>query len=393
MSTTPNSLPAWSFHIQASATSVPVDSVLTLPLKLSVALNVILFTYLIVGPAMSKRRAQQARASQSPTFAGAVRSTEKKVRAKPVVTSLPEAVEQLKIMSDGKKYLDAGDLLDAIRAETSGSAGSAGSSWGGWGNADAQKQLDALLANGELEGRIKTARDARQDLSSDDGFELVQQDATMKVLQRLTPERELTVKIEAVLEGVNPGQCLMIWREASLFPLWFPFVTGGKILADVSPSEMVCHILVETFFMSVDMCLWGWACDNMDEGETLLCVRPVRSYTKNLPPGVKVPPPGAGATKSTLLGALRAHAVIDILVEPLDGSVRFAFQMSDTLPPFMPSWAINYVVQNAMVEIFGNMKKIATKMAKKDPSSEHLQHVNRPEYKETKAWVNSLLGE
>ena len=386
-------LPLWSFHATASAAApdYSYETVLSLPFAVSIAINAILVTYLLCAAVRRSKQLDTTSAppKAKPTFA-AVRSTEKKVRAKPVVTSVPEAIQLLKATSEGNKYLEAGDLLDAIRSELSKSAGSA---WGNWGNAEAQQQLDALLANGELEGRIKTARDARQDLSSDDGFELVQQDATMKVLQRLTPARELTVKIEAVLEGVNPGQCLMIWREASLFPLWFPFVTGGKILADVSPSEMVCHILVETFFMSVDMCLWGWACDNMDEGETLLCVRPVRSYTKNLPPGVKVPPPGAGATKSTLLGALRAHAVIDILVEPLDGSVRFAFQMSDTLPPFMPSWAINYVVQNAMVEIFGNMKKIATKMAKKDPSSEHLQHVNRPEYKETKAWVNSLLGE
>ena len=38
----------------------------------------------------------------------------------------------------------------------------------------------------------------------------------------------------------------MIWREASLYPVWFPLVTGGKTLMDVNHGEAVIHILIET---------------------------------------------------------------------------------------------------------------------------------------------------
>ena len=97
--------------------------------------------------------------------------------------------------------------------------------------------------------------------------------------------------------------------------------------------------------------------------------------------------------RKSLFGSMRADAVIDILVEPLEGGqVRFAFQMSDTLPPFIPAWAINYVVQNAMVQIFDKMAEVASSMANKDPASLHLRHVQRPAYAATKAWIEERFG-
>ena len=235
-------------------------------------------------------------------------------------------------------------------------------------------------------------RGALRDLNSGEGFELVKQDATMKVLQRFTAERHMTVKIEAVLDGVRADQCMMIWREAALYPQWFPFITGGSMLSEQHAADVILHLLVETFFMSVDMVLWGKLCDNLSEGQFLACVRPIKADTRT-PPGVVIPPTGEGVTRKSLFGSMRADAVIDILVEPLEGGqVRFAFQMSDTLPPFIPSWAINYVVQNAMVQIFDKMAEVASAMANKDPSSLHLRHVHRPAYAATKAWIEERFG-
>ena len=309
--------------------------------------------------------------------------------ARPAIGSLTGAVDDLKQLRDEYRFLVAGDLLDELRAAIKTSK--MGGGWGSWGAADAQKQLDALLADGELEQRIKTARGAVRDLSSSDGFELVQEDDKMKVSQRFTDDRMLTVKIEAVIDGVRPADCLMIWREAALYPCWFPFVTGGQTLAELSHGEVIIHILVETFFMSVDMVLWGWGCDNLAEsGEFLMCVRPVNSAAA-MPAGARYPPPGGGSS-STLLGALRAKAVIDILVEPLsDNSVRFAFQMSDRIAAFVPMWAINYVVQNAMVNVFDRMRDVAARMAAKDTQCEHYAHVNTRAYAPTKQWIEKRL--
>ena len=148
----------------------------------------------------------------------------------------------------------------------------------------ARQKLDELLAGGVLEDRIKVTRGAVSDLNNDDGFELVQSDATKRVMQRLTADRYLTVKIDAVLDNVRPSDTVIIWREASLYPKWFPFVSGGHMLAEKGPAEIVIHLVVETFFLCADMVLHGYAVDDMTQsGTMLLCVRPVKADTKGMP--------------------------------------------------------------------------------------------------------------
>ena len=163
--------------------------------------------------------------------------------------------------------------------------------------------------------------------------------------------------------------------------------------AQIAPSEgeVALHVLVETFFMNVDMVLWGWACDNLNsEGNFMLNVRPVGRSTV-LPNNTPHPTVGGGG-RDKLFGQLRAHAVIDVLLEPLgERSARVAFQMSDTIPPFFPSWAINYIVQNAMADIFTKMREVAVKMAARDPKCPHVAHVARPAYRRVRDWFYSKV--
>ena len=386
--------PSTPQKMQSLLLKLSPESSLALPLAASLVFNALLLLALLHRCSSKAPRATKPATAQALSPKPAQRP-KKQTRQPPDVSDPVAAVEKLRALNADFKYLEAGELLDALQLALSGDGHGSSATWSigaQWSKDEARQQLNELLNSSSLEERISTARAAVKDLNNDQGFDLIQEDPTMKVLQRLTPDRVLTVKIEAVLEGVSPAQCIMIWREAALYPEWFPFVTGGKTLGDIHPGDTIVHILVETFFMSVDMVLWGWACDNLSEGELLMCVRPVRSSTKR-PPGVPYPPPGGGARRQTVFGALRAHAVIDILVEPLgDRSVRFAFQMSDQLPSFMPSWAINYVVQNAMVDIFRKMSEVATQMAKGDPASKHLQHINRPAYAPTREWIEERLG-
>ena len=48
-----------------------------------------------------------------------------------------------------------------------------------------------------------------------------------------------------------------------------------------------------------------------------------------------------------VVGVPRPCDLRSVMVEPLsERSARFAFQISDTIPSFTPTWMINYVVQN-----------------------------------------------
>ena len=158
---------------------------------------------------------------------------------------------------------------------------------------------------------------------------------------------------------MRPSDCMLIWREAELYPHWFPFVSGGKMLGELHPSEAVLQLFVDTSFMNVDIPLWGWACDNTSVDKSLLfCVRPVDSDTQ-LPLGVARPDPTSGRSIK-LLGSWRALAHIDILVEPTGPrSVRIAFRMMGELPSYAPSWTFNHIVQDGMCNIFREMSRVA----------------------------------
>lgn len=136
------------------------------------------------------------------------------------------------------------------------------------------------------------------------------------------------------------------------------------------------------------MLLWGWACDDLAQAGTLmLCVRPVMPNTQ-LPSGVARPPDNYAVKVGKPLGGFRANAVIDILIEPLsDNSVRFAFQMSDFVPQFVPSWTISYFINHAMMEIFEKMSEVADKMIRNDPTCEHVALVKDPQYTPNRRWV------
>jgi hypothetical protein len=356
----------------------------------------------------------------------------------PTIGSLTAAVDKLRQLRERRKYIEAGSLLDVLRAslrKVSGddqtgdssvapkaSSSSSSSSWSSalasslWGADEARAKLASLLEDGELERRIETCRASVRDLNSDDGFDLVREDEHKRVLQRIHNEEEggpggssgakgsggrgsgngksrrmLTVKVEAELEGVRPSDCMLIWREAELYPHWFPFVSGGKMLGELHPSEAVLQLFVDTSFMNVDIPLWGFACDNISvDSSLLLCVRPVDGDTK-LPTGVAPPDPTTGRSIK-LLGSWRALAYIDILVEPTGPrSVRIAFRMMGELPSYAPSWTFNHIVQDGMCNIFREMSKVATRMAADDPECAHTKHVTRSSYSKVKRWFEDAI--
>lgn len=85
-------------------------------------------------------------------------------------------------------------------------------------------------------------------------------------------------------------------------------------------------------------------------------------------PRAQLPPHPAERLKGRLFPPTRAVAKIDVLVEPLsESSVRFAFQISQKIPPFLPRWAVQGILQKGMANIFGSMKK-ASKRATPIPS-------------------------
>ena len=71
--------------------------------------------------------------------------------------------------------------------------------------------------------------------------------------------------------------------------------------------------------------------------------------------------------------------------------VRFAFQMTDTVPAFVPSWMINHIMQGAIVKVYAKMREVAERMARDDPTCVHVPHVGRPEYAPTRQWYEDKV--
>ena len=210
-------------------------------LFLSLGANVMLLLLLLLVMYTVRRRSPsqgQATTTAEAAKLEAALATAKQKRPsetshRPPIKSFKHAVEELRLLQAAYRYIEAGELLDQLRSELAREDGNGGREIAEI--AEATRSLQSLLADGALEERISISRGAIQDLNSDDGFTLVSSDASMRVLQRMTSERLLTVKIEGILEDVRPSDCMLIWREVELYPDWFPYVTKGTLLYDDHP--------------------------------------------------------------------------------------------------------------------------------------------------------------
>jgi hypothetical protein len=321
------------------------------------------------------------------------------------------AVEQLRGLRDDRRFLEAGVLLDALRAELSKRSGSAVSLWDAWdAPGEAQAALSRLLSDGgELEARIHQFRRAQADLSSEEGecaegsdWEVIRDEAGLSVLlRRQSATHSRTAgKVVATLDGVRAADCMLMWREASLYPNWFPFVSGGKMLGEVDPGEVYLQLFIETSFINVDMPLRGVACDDMaragDDGQRsgcmLLSCRPPPDWPHPLPTGVLPPTNTSESGAFKLLGSWSSATHIDVMIQPVgEGSVRMVFQMADAIPAATPSWVLKQIVENALGSVFGQMEKVARRMAVNDPACAHTAHVNSKEMVNTKRWYEKAM--
>ena len=310
------------------------------------------------------------------------RRTKKQPIKRPPIQSLTAAVDQIKAHADAYQFFEAGDLLDELRAALDAKQGLQF-----FEAATASKMLSELLADGLLESRIQAVREATQALNGDDGFSLVKEDSTMRMMQRMAPDRTLTIKIDAVLEGVRPADTLFIWREGHLYPLWFPLVSKGVHIAHRHPAEALLHIIMDVPLIFADLVLWGVGCDSFErDGTLLICVKSVK---QSAPPDTPLPPLQASRG---LKASQRVRADINVLFEPLSPtSVRFAFMFSHKVKAGLPQWLVDFVLQNGMAKIFSAMKRVAVRMAADDADCEHVAHVNSPQYAPVATWVRSRV--
>lgn len=234
--------------------------------------------------------------------------------------------------------------------------------------------------------RSVTCKQVLHELNEDAGWNLASDREGTRVQYKRTAET-LSVKIDAIVEGVRPADALYIWREASLYKHWFPLMTDSRMLHEASITDVTLHLVADTIFAYSDLVLRGWGCDNLRDGYMLLCVRPVRSG--QLPAGV--PAPELKKTRK-MFPARRVPAVVDVLVEPLSAtSVRFAYAASLPIEPLVPHWAINMILQQGMAQIFLRMKDMAKKMAAGDKGSLHLQRMSEPEHAHVAAWIRERV--
>jgi hypothetical protein len=80
------------------------------------------------------------------------------------------------------------------------------------------------------------------------------------------------------------------------------------------------------------------------------------------------------------------------MIQPVgEGSVRMVFQMADAIPAATPSWVLKQIVENALGSVFGQMEKVARRMAVNDPACAHTAHVNSKEMVTTKRWYEKAM--
>ena len=159
------------------------------------------------------------------------------------------AIDSLKTLYDEYKYIELGELLDAIRADISSCK------HGNQATLDAKEKLEALLLSDtlpQIEARIRTCKDALAALSDAEGWELVNKKKEMRMFQRWREGNELQVKIEAVLgpdPPVRTADTIIVWREAQLYGKWFPMISSGFKIKEFSHCEVVIHLIAALNFM------------------------------------------------------------------------------------------------------------------------------------------------
>ena len=164
------------------------------------------------------------------------------------------AIDSLKTLYDEYKYIELGELLDAIRADITSCK------HGNQATLDAKEKLEALLLSDalpQIEARIRTCKDALAALSDAEGWELVNKKKEMRMFQRWREGNELQVKIEAVLgpdPPVRTADTIIVWREAQLYGRWFPMISSGFKIKEFSHCEVVIHLIAALNFMHCGEC-------------------------------------------------------------------------------------------------------------------------------------------
>ena len=115
---------------------------------------------------------------------------------RPLIASLAAAVEEVRSLYADYKYFEAGDRLDDLRRAIAAENGSREAM-------SAKRSLDALLADGQVEKRVEMVRSAQRELNQDEGWNVVRDDEELRLLQTVTEDQVLMVKIDSVLEGVR----------------------------------------------------------------------------------------------------------------------------------------------------------------------------------------------
>ena len=156
--------------------------------------------------------------------------------ARPKVACSPATVDEIRRKFAAFQYLEAGELVDELRRQLAGGPR-------GPEAVAAARELTRLVAEEpRLEERVAIARQALVDLTGDGSEWIVDRDDEIRMQHKMDAERYFSVRVESVLEGVRPADCLSIWREVSLYPEWFPLVTKGAVLSNVHPFEAVLHV-------------------------------------------------------------------------------------------------------------------------------------------------------
>ena len=62
------------------------------------------------------------------------------------------------------------------------------------------------------------------------------------------------------------------------------------------------------------------------------------------------------------------------------------------VPLVAPSWTVNFIIQGALCNFFGEMKRVAQRMARDDQTCEHYQHITRGSFAHVKRWYENMMA-